>query len=458
MNCSVPAAVQCPQCAGDLVAANRTLQCVDCGARFPYDDGIVDFVQGDAHTKLDDIDYNEFYRISEPAARSLIGGLQAVAGTLWPASLGRALEVGAGTGGATMGLVALSPFDHLTVTDISLKMLGLCRENLTAAKLWRPDDISLVAYGATKRCFKPGSFDTCIGTAVLHHILDVEAFLSDLSVFMAPRGIAFFLEPCLAFHSALVATLGDIVAALIRDGVPYDDRDVIRVCNWIAETRCNLLRQGDLEFLATREDKHMFEVNRVNALARSAGFAETIAIPASPDPTGVGTVRTYLGQADISAGMLERICNNLPTYGPRHLEQLEVGDQSPSYLLCFRKAGEPAEAVRCFLTVSASCSEISIVGWSYAPYDVRWLVLEHGVRTSRLPIWLPRPDVQAIMNATGAVPPANAICSGVDARVECVNSRWPLTLKLYAVGGDGGRNALGDVVLDSPGAKVDLIR
>jgi SAM-dependent methyltransferase len=458
MNRSVPAGLQCPKCAGDLIAANGTLRCVDCGAEFPFDDGIVDFVEGSAHTKLDDIDYNEFYRISEPAARGLIGGMQVAAGALWPTSLGRALEIGAGTGGATMGLVARSPFDHLTVTDISLKMLRLCRENLAAANLWRPDDISLVTYGATQRCFKPGSFDTCVGTAVLHHILDVRAFLADLSSFLAPRGIAFFVEPCFAFHRALVATLSEIVAALIRDGVPYDDLDIIRVCNWIAETRCNLLHQGDLEFLATREDKHMFESQRVKELARSAGFGETIPIPLSPDPTGEATTRTYLGQAGVSAAMMERICDGLSVYGADHMASLDAVDRSPSYLLYLRKAEEPAEAVRYFLSVSASHGEIAIKGWSYAPYDLQYLVLEQGGRTTRLPIWLPRPDVQAIMNAARAAPPANAICSGIDARIGCERGRWPLKLKLSVIDCDGRRHVLGDVVLDGPGAKTDVVR
>jgi hypothetical protein len=86
-----------------------------------------------ARTKLDDIDYDAFYRINEQMARHLVVSMMQCAGERWPQSLGTVIEIGAGTGGATMGLATLSAFQHLVVTDISLKMLGLACVNV----IWR---------------------------------------------------------------------------------------------------------------------------------------------------------------------------------------------------------------------------------------------------------------------------------------------------------------------------------
>ena len=122
--------LQCPACAGKLTAAPTALICSQCGDRFLVEHAIIDFVRGSARTALDDIDYDDFYRVNKDGSYAQISSLIDQAGAWWPTALGRTLEIGAGTGGATMGLIAKAEISHLVVTDISAKMLRLCQTNL----------------------------------------------------------------------------------------------------------------------------------------------------------------------------------------------------------------------------------------------------------------------------------------------------------------------------------------
>ena len=91
--------LQCSQCAGKLSVAADGLVCFRCGDRIPVEDGIIDFVRGSSRTKLDDIDYDAFYRVNKDASLAQASTLIDQAGAWWPTTLGRTLEVGAGTGG-----------------------------------------------------------------------------------------------------------------------------------------------------------------------------------------------------------------------------------------------------------------------------------------------------------------------------------------------------------------------
>ena len=445
--------LQCPQCEGPLRRETVALVCEGCGNQTPYRDGIIDFVQDSARTKLDDIDYDQFYRISEPAARQLVENMKESAIRHWPPSLGMVIEIGAGTGGATMGIAATVQFEHLVVTDISRKMLGLCQRNLRAANLLRTHDMTFVTYGTTQKCFRSSSFDSAVGSAVLHHITDVQAFLSDLARILKPSAVAFFVEPGLRFHRALAAMLSDIVADLMREGVRYDDAAIIRMCNWIAETRCNIINQGDLEFLATREDKHLFVAEDIEELGLSSGFGESFAQPFGADPTGEATLRTYLSQSGVEQAMIDRACAAIPHHSGKYMDLLGPLDKAPTYILGFIKTEgvRPSSEreslpnapppVRSYLTITRKNggprSVLSIGGWLVSRADVKSLVVDCGSAKLSLPVWLPRPDVQFIINEAGEIPAINALCSGVAGQIEVETAGAALDIAFHALTTDG---------------------
>ena len=430
---------QCPKCQSPFANyTHESLACNCCKKVFESTDGIYDFVAGEATTQLDQIDYDQFYNISD-IPTSLCSQLRTAANGRWPQSFGKTLEIGAGTGGFTMGLARDWAGQCLVVTDVSVKMLRVCRERLNRLGLLNPVSVAFASYDGKQPCIRSGSFDTCVGTSVIHHITDVELFLQDLVRVLSPNGIAFFVEPNRRYHQALSATLADIVVYLLSSGSSASDHDIILMGNLVAEIRCNLLHADDIAFLETREDKHMFIAEEIEATGFRCGFSTAEAIAIDCDPLGQSTLSVYLGQCGVTVPMATRVLALLPDYASRYMRLLSPNEQSPSYLLWFTKGqgvvqvkmpaprpdtenipaqnGTDAAMLRCWIDVNlnleAGTLHIHVCGWCVAIPELAWLELSVAGQAFHFPIWLPRTDVFSVVQKVGIYSTVNALCCGV---------------------------------------------
>jgi ubiquinone/menaquinone biosynthesis C-methylase UbiE len=411
------------------------LTCAQCGATVPVLDGIIDFVGGAATTELDNIDYDEKYSINEEHSLNLYQLLMRATGPLWPKNFGDALEIGCGTGGLSLALLSHVAARHVVLTDISTKMLRQCRARLRAAGSGFSTPTTFASYSATEGCFRPDAFDTCFGTAVVHHITDVPAFLGRVHFLLKPGGCAFFMEPNLTFHRALTATLADIVAELLREqSLPETETSLM--LNWAGEVHCNIVNSGDIEVLAEREDKHQFVGETFNLWARDAGFTPVAALPCDLDPTGWNTIQTYLDQTGVGADSFAVLKQRWPAKYGAHFSRLAENEQSPSYLFWLRKPLHPASApvqmpipvadpapqstlpVQMTLVLRLDRDDEGLAlyagGWCLSGTPVRSVQISSGGVARRLPIWRPRPDVQNVVNRDNKYPPLHALCSGIE--------------------------------------------
>lgn len=431
----------CVRCAGRLEERSPgLLHCSACGAGVESTDGILDFVAGQAVTKLDDLDYDQFYRIDDDYSHLLFRKIRSAVGDRWPETIETVVELGCGTGGFSRALLQVERPRTAVITDVSPKMLRICRQHLARIGALSHGDVTFATYSGTERSLASEAFDICVGTSVLHHILDVRACLADVHRILKPGGWAFFLEPNHRFHHALYATLADAVAFYLARGVDPADPDLSRITNWICEVRCNALHAGDLAFLATREDKHMFTPEEARAVARETGFTAGEALPLHADPTGAKTADVYLGQCDVSAERRDDLQGLLPTLRGRYFDLLSPDERSPGYVLAFEKpaaagnapvAAPPDNAsppppsrppadlcLRACLDLSVARNEagtaIAVSGWCVAIVGVRWIRLTVAGQIYRVPVWLPRIDVQVAINAGGLYPSDIALCSGLD--------------------------------------------
>lgn len=114
----------CPICRGLLqVFSDKQFVCKNCKNNFPLIDGIPFFLPHDSlGSRLEEIDYDEVHSIDARAISSigaswnnLIHDLQKVGEN--------AVEIGAGTGALTLGLLGHKTFTSIVATDISLKFL-----------------------------------------------------------------------------------------------------------------------------------------------------------------------------------------------------------------------------------------------------------------------------------------------------------------------------------------------
>lgn len=321
-------------------------------------------------------------------------------------------------------------------------MLRQCRARLRAAGDLRTTAMTFATYSGTEDCFSPNIFDTCFGTAVVHHITDVVRFLRNVYTLLKPGGRAFFMEPNLAFHRALTATLTDIVAEFLRDHTLVET-DISLMLNWAGEVHCNIVNSGDLEVLAEREDKHFFVGKTFEGWAKSVGFTHATALPCDPDPTGWETIKTYLDQCGISATAFAALGQLWPAMHIRHFAGLGIVDQSPSYVFWLRRPlrlpvlaapilaapAQPEAATAQPIRISAQMVlilglnrhdadlQVSVAGWCLSDVPVRSVQISTCGAVRRVPIWRPRPDVQRALNANNLYPPLHAMCSGIDGTV-----------------------------------------
>ena len=125
----------------------------------------------------------------------------------WPESaFGEALEIGSGTGYFSLNLLQLGLIRRLVATDISPGMLGELAATAERLRL----DLETEAIDAESLPFEEGSFDLVFGHAVLHHLPDLPAALTEFRRVLRPGGtLAFCGEP---------SRYGDLLAAVPKRG------------------------------------------------------------------------------------------------------------------------------------------------------------------------------------------------------------------------------------------------
>lgn len=116
------------------------------------------------------------------------GKLAKALGTAELEPLGKALEIGAGTGYFSLNLASEGLIGPLTATDISPGMLESLER--TAADLDLTVETEVAE--AEQLPFEDGSFDVVLGHAVLHHIPGLERAFTEFRRVLRPGGLIVF--------------------------------------------------------------------------------------------------------------------------------------------------------------------------------------------------------------------------------------------------------------------------
>jgi 2-polyprenyl-3-methyl-5-hydroxy-6-metoxy-1,4-benzoquinol methylase len=456
---------QCAECQAPLIGTpSASVVCDRCGTPVATVDGILDFVRAPTGPLSDPEQYDALHHIDDERSAARYRDLKHLAAERWPTMLGSVLEVGCGTGLLTRAMVQNGDASDAVVTDISLPMLRATRAHLEKSGLLSRIPLTFATHDGTEPVFRDATFDTCAGTSVLHHMLDVRGFLSHTFRWLEPGGRAFFTEPNLRYHRALGQTLADILAVLYRED-PAFSHGKQSLLNTVSQWRRGILHQGDLPFLAGLEDKHMFAADAFETMGREVGFETVLAIPVSYSPTGMGFVRRMCDRMSIGDPVRASVLGLLPAFADRYMSLLSPRDRTPSFLFWMEKGigptvrrfhGPPAaeaqppedlpEAFRTGglpprwaieLTASrvAEGIAVKIGGWCLVNTDVLWLRLVMNGVARQAPVWLPRPDVQAAINPIGVYASWNALCCGVDESLVFPDGALVATAEIVLSGG-----------------------
>jgi SAM-dependent methyltransferase len=178
----------------------------------------------------------------------------------WPAEpFGNALEIGSGTGYFSLNLMQLGAIERLVATDISpgmLATLSRTAEHLGLAVETRVTD-------AEGLPFPDESFDLVFGHAVLHHLPDLNAALSEFHRVLRPGGaVAFCGEP---------SRYGDLLAAVPKRGAQLA-APLWRLALGASARNGVPAEEPDGHELEPEVDVHSFAPGRLAGMLGAAGF------------------------------------------------------------------------------------------------------------------------------------------------------------------------------------------
>jgi SAM-dependent methyltransferase len=106
------------------------------------------------------------------------------------------LEIGAGSGACSLGLVAAASGAQTIITDTSLTFLQMIRRKMVGAGLSMQDTCFAILAGEDLARLPARSVDAIAVASALHHVSDWRAFLRDAAILIRPGGVLVIQEPC----------------------------------------------------------------------------------------------------------------------------------------------------------------------------------------------------------------------------------------------------------------------
>lgn len=182
---------------------------------------------------------------------------------------GPAIEIGCGTGLASLGLVEAAAYPVTLLTDPSPAFL-----NITRGKVRRnTSDESRVRYAVLTAeeidRLPAGVFSLVLLRSTLHHVLNVGKFIGDAARALRPGGSLVFQEPCQEGY-VLMGALAQFLPVLARAaGRPLSPAHQKHVDVFVNSMKYYSRRDVDK---TTAEDKWLFRVDELAAQASAAGM------------------------------------------------------------------------------------------------------------------------------------------------------------------------------------------
>jgi ubiquinone/menaquinone biosynthesis C-methylase UbiE len=431
--------VHCPECRGRLVAADAELRCFDCGRTIPLADGIVDLVTGRSPAAPPADRYHGVTREHGLLAAGLPVRIKAAAGGRWPVVLGDTISFGCGLGVMTRAIVTGDKPRSLLVIDTELSTLRACRAAIADREAGR--SANFAALDASVSVIRDAVADTVIATVALSAVTDTRAFLTMVHRVLRIGGRALFVVPNRRYHHvACLAIAEGLTQRYARDGT-WPERTAT-IFAWLGAMRRLLIDRKDPAFLATLDEKHLFDSDVLEDLAKEVGFATAEVLPLDPDLAGGDTFTRLCQDAGAPDEVAREFGPLAAAIGRPLLGLLKHQDTSAFSLLWLTKAAGPAVriytgrpagprvvypgpdsalggltprwSVELLARDTPDGVKVTVGGWCLCNIDALWVRISLDGVARNTPVWRPRPDVHEVLNRTQVWHRLNAICSGLD--------------------------------------------
>ncbi|MCI0574449.1 MAG: class I SAM-dependent methyltransferase [Myxococcaceae bacterium] len=440
----------CVGCGAELLPAvpddSWALRCGQCGRVFRNLGGVLDLADAGAATALDDIDYDAVYATDVDHSFGYFESLKALVRPVLDARQGTVVEVGSGTGYMSVPMVQGLAYDTLVLTDVSEKMLQVCRAKVAGRYGASPPGVHYLRMDGNAFTFRRGSIDLAFAHGVLHHILHYREFLAGLHASLRKGGVAVFIEPTFRHHAALLLVMTGFID---RFGSTLDPADLTKLTAYLQHLHVSVKLRREQAFLRELEDKHMFERQETLRVLADVGFHAARVVPTYGHQALGVKMRVYMQEMKVSEDGQHRVLDHL--FGLQPLLQDVLADEcfSPSDTYVFEKearwtpqlaareapvgdlatpllAGErPVVARRVTLTVDAATERgdgtLDLTGWAAGDLPIK--AVRCGERTAYVKEG--RMDVLAHLRQELAASSDNLLFSGF--RLEGVRRAEPGT-------------------------------
>lgn len=269
----------CPACKkASLKESAAGMECVACIRRYPYEDGVLNLLIDPTMDTMLDVDEYEEWRPSDPVNSEQVYSYYRGVVERYGLSGGECVELGAGLGNLSYGLIKCSTFSRIYCSDVSARFLGKLKQ-------WMPADgvpFHLYTFDAASLPFADGVISAVFAHSVLHHLLHYENTLRESHRVLRPGGVAVFAEPMMDFY-AIHSFLAVVILMLdSRNPSPvFNDHERCLLSGIAAHAPSTAQSMRyDREKLARQEDKHVFLLEDVRALSRDLGFRDFAFTPA----------------------------------------------------------------------------------------------------------------------------------------------------------------------------------
>jgi SAM-dependent methyltransferase len=180
------------------------------------------------------------------------------------------LELGAGGGTCTLGLVAAAAVPTKIITDTSPAFLKIIRKKLTALGLADKSCTYATLAGEDLARLPSKSLDAIFVASAVHHVSDWRGFLSAAAGALRPGGVLVIQEPFREGYLLLNMAMEIALAAEWAAELPRDDVRKIETC------RDSTYYLSDTTLEKVGEDKHNFLADEVTVASDAAGFSRCV--------------------------------------------------------------------------------------------------------------------------------------------------------------------------------------
>lgn len=184
----------CPKCAGALTTAENGIRCEQCGKTYPYENGILRFVETDNYADSFGFQWNHFKKTQHDSANEYAHSTRRfLAETGWnEEDLSGNIVLDGGCGNGRFTEIALRMGAKVIALDLS-NAVETCYSNMTEAG-FTDDDFLVVQASFYEMPVREKSLDKAFSLGVLQHTPNPRLSLEKIASLVKPGGaIAFWV-------------------------------------------------------------------------------------------------------------------------------------------------------------------------------------------------------------------------------------------------------------------------